>query len=161
MFINGKRKCSTSYKYEDGKTLMERAFLGGFAMFEAFFFTSPSIPPKLALAFCPPLFQVRLVSSIIEKSYPCLTLITGIRLIECFWHAEWGPCTTLWQSMIKSFYLCSVSISSESDINNFFGSSSILLFLPCIVLSVRGLPPLWLDQLNSMFCVWKVKIMIR
>ena len=54
-------------------------FLGGFAMFEAFFFTSPSIPPKLALAFCPPLFQVRLVSSIIEKSYPCLTLITGIR----------------------------------------------------------------------------------
>ena len=130
MFINGKRKCSTSYKYEDGKTLMERAFLGGFAMFEAFFFTSPSIPPKLALAFCPPLFQVRLVSSIMEKSYPCLTLITGIRLIECFWHAEWGPCTTLWQSMIKSFYLCSVSISCESDIIIFLAVQVYCCFFP-------------------------------
>ena len=57
-------------------------------MFEAFFFTSPSIPPKLALAFCLPLFEVRLVSSIMEKSYPSLTLITGIGLIKCFWHAE-------------------------------------------------------------------------
>ena len=119
---------------------MERAFLGGFAMFEAFFFASPSIPLKLALAFCLPLFEVRLVSSIMEKSYPSLTLITGIRLIICFWHAECGPCTTVCAIYDQVIRFMQCFSSCEPDINNFFGTSRILLFLSCTALSVRGLP---------------------